>query len=218
LIRSDEILKREVERELEWDPQVEHERIGVIVKDGAVTLTGYVSKYGKKFAALHAAERVHGVRAVADEIGVRLPGSVGGDDSAIAEAIARSLRWNTNVPDNVKAEVRDGVVVLRGEVEWEYQRNAAERAVRNVRGVTGVSNLIVVKPRTKKTADVEQRIREAIERCAGLDVDSLSITTENSTVLLRGKVRSLREKHVAEEEAASAPGISKVDNELEVVP
>jgi osmotically-inducible protein OsmY len=218
LIRSDEILKREVERELEWDPQVEHERIGVIVKDGAVTLTGYVSKYGKKFAALHAAERVHGVRAVADEIGVRLPGSVGGDDSAIAEAIARSLRWNTNVPDNVKAEVRDGVVVLRGEVEWEYQRNAAERAVRNVKGVTGVSNLIVVKPRTKKTADVEQRIREAIERCAGLDVDSLSITTENSTVLLRGKVRSLREKHVAEEEAASAPGISKVDNELEVVP
>jgi osmotically-inducible protein OsmY len=218
LIRSDEILKREVERELEWDPQVEHERIGVIVKDGAVTLTGYVSKYGKKCAALHAAERVHGVRAVADEIGVRLPGSVGGDDSAIAEAIARSLRWNTNVPDNVKAEVRDGVVVLRGEVEWEYQRNAAERAVRNVRGVTGVSNLIVVKPRTKKTADVEQRIREAIERCAGLDVDSLSITTENSTVLLRGKVRSLREKHVAEEEAASAPGISKVDNELEVVP
>lgn len=218
MIRSDEILKREVERELEWDPQVEHERIGVIVKDGAVTLTGYVSKYGKKFAALHAAERVHGVRAVADEIGVRLPGSVGGDDSAIAEAIARSLRWNTNVPDNVKAEVRDGVVVLRGEVEWEYQRNAAERAVRNVKGVTGVSNLIVVKPRTKKTADVEQRIREAIERCAGLDVDSLSITTENSTVLLRGKVRSLREKHVAEEEAASAPGISKVDNELEVVP
>jgi osmotically-inducible protein OsmY len=218
LIRSDEILKREVERELEWDPQVEHERIGVIVKDGAVTLTGYVSKYGKKCAALHAAERVHGVRAVADEIGVRLPGSVGGDDSAIAEAIARSLRWNTNVPDNVKAEVRDGVVVLRGEVEWEYQRNAAERAVRNVKGVTGVSNLIVVKPRTKKTADVEQRIREAIERCAGLDVDSLSITTENSTVLLRGKVRSLREKHVAEEEAASAPGISKVDNELEVVP
>lgn len=218
MIRSDEILKREVERELEWDPQVEHERIGVIVKDGAVTLTGYVSKYGKKCAALHAAERVHGVRAVADEIGVRLPGSVGGDDSAIAEAIARSLRWNTNVPDNVKAEVRDGVVVLRGEVEWEYQRNAAERAVRNVKGVTGVSNLIVVKPRTKKTADVEQRIREAIERCAGLDVDSLSITTENSTVLLRGKVRSLREKHVAEEEAASAPGISKVDNELEVVP
>jgi osmotically-inducible protein OsmY len=218
LIRSDEILKREVERELEWDPQVEHERIGVIVKDGAVTLTGYVSKYGKKCAAVRAAERVHAVRAVADEIGVRLPGSVGGDDSAIAEAIARSFRWNTNVPDNVKAEVRDGVVVLRGEVEWEYQRNAAERAVRNVRGVTGVSNLIVVKPRAKKTADVEQRIREAIERCAGFDVDSLSITTENSTVRLHGKVRSLREKRVAEEEAASAPGISKIDNELEVVP
>jgi osmotically-inducible protein OsmY len=218
MMDADEKLKREVERELEWDPQIDASRIGVTVKNGAVTLTGYVPKYGIKAAAVRAAERVHGVRAVADEIRVRLPGSVGWDDAAIAEAIARSLRWNTNVPDNVKAEVRDGVVTLRGEVEWEYQRNAAERAVRNAKGVTGVSNLVVVKPKVEKPRNIERRIAEAIERCAKLDLDSLSVTTENGTVRLRGKVRSLHDKRLAEKEASAAPGVSEVDSELEVVP
>jgi osmotically-inducible protein OsmY len=215
---SDERLKREVERELEWDPEVDAAHIAVIVENGAVTLTGYVSKYPEKVEAVRAAERVLGVRAVADEIEVRLPGADAQDDTAIAKAITHSFEWNTRVPDTVKAEVRDGVVTLRGEVEWEYERNAAERAVRYVRGVKGISNLIVVKPRSKKISQIEERIAEAIKRSAALDASSISVAAENGTVHLRGKVHSFHEKRLAEKAAASAPGVSKVENEIEVVP
>lgn len=214
---SDKELQAAVMRELEWDPAVDAAHIGVIAKDGAVTLTGYVSSYSEKIAAVRAAERVYGVKAVADEIEVRLPGSDVRDDSAIAEAVAHNLRWNNLIPDTVEAEVRNGIVTLRGEVEWSYQRAAAERAVRDVKGVVGVSNLITVK-RAVKASDIEQRITDALRRSATLDARQIWVTTSNGTVHLHGHVHSLHEKRVAENAAASAPGVTNVDNQLVVVP
>jgi osmotically-inducible protein OsmY len=216
---QDKSLQEAVMKELEWDPKVDAAHIGVSVKDGAVTLSGHVSSYSEKFAAVRAAERVFGVKAVADEIEVRLPGSSIRDDSDLAEQIARVLRWNTNVPDTVEAEVRDGWVTLRGEVEWSYQRDAAKRAVRDLTGVKGVTNLITVKPHVKPTpAEVERRIAEAIERQASLDARSIWATTSNGTVHLHGTVHSVWERRVAEQAAASAAGVEKVEDHIVVTP
>lgn len=217
LSTSEKALKVEVERELEWDPMVNESGVGVFVKNGAVTLTGHVSSYSEKWAAVRAAERVYGVRAVADEIKVELPTSSVRDDVDIAQAVARTLRWNTLVPEDVKAEIRNGVVTLRGEVEWSYQRNEAERAVRNITGVTGVTNLIVVKPKVK-AAEIEKRIAEALQRHAELDARQIRVTARNGTVEIHGHVHSLHEKKIAEQAAASAPGIVNVENKLVVTP
>jgi osmotically-inducible protein OsmY len=214
---DDKLIQEAVMRELDWDPKVDAAHIGVSVKNGAVTLTGHVSSYSEKLEAVKAAERVYGVKAVADEIKVRLPTSDVRDDTDIAEEIARELQWNTLVPDTVHAEVRNGIVTLRGDVEWAYQREEAERAVRYLTGVTGVTNLITVKPRVK-AADIEQRIKEAIERAASLDARQIRVTTTNGTVHLHGHVHSLFEKKVAEEAAKAAPGIVKVENEIVVTP
>ena len=168
---SDKALQEAVMRELEWDPSVDAAHIGVAAKDGAVTLTGHVSTYSQKWAAVRAAERVFGVKAVADELKVKLSSVDTRDDQDIAEQIAETFRWNTLVPDNVRAEVRNGWVTLKGEVEWTYQKNEAERAIRNIKGVTGVTNLITVKPKVKPSpAEVEERIKDAITREANLDV------------------------------------------------
>jgi osmotically-inducible protein OsmY len=196
---------------------VDESHVGVFVKDGAVTLTGHVSSYSEKWSAVRAAERVHGVRAVADEIEVKLPSSSVRDDSDIAEAIARSLRWNTLVPDTVEAEVRNGVVTLRGEVEWNYQRKEAERAIRNITGVKGVTDLITIKPKLKST-EIEQRIMDALRRSAELDARQITVITRNGTVELHGQVHSLHEKKIAGEAAASAPGVAYVENDLVVMP
>ena len=214
---NDQELKQEVERELEWDPKVDAAHVGVVVRDGAVTLTGYVPTYTEKLAAVRAAERVYGVTAVADEIEVRPSGKNVQDDTTIAEAIKYAFDWSTTIPATVRAEVRDGEVTLRGEVEWEWQRYAAERAVRDIRGVKWVSNLITIKPKVKTSA-VEERVAEAIKRSAELDARSIWVTTSNGTVHLRGHVHSLHEKRVAESAAASAPGVSKVENEIVVTP
>jgi osmotically-inducible protein OsmY len=214
---TDKAVQEAVLRELEWDPQVEAAHIGVAVNKGAVTLTGHVSSYTEKLAAIRAAERIQGVTAVADEIEVELPGASIRDDTEIAEQIAQTLRWNTLVPDTVHAEVRNEVVILRGEVEWPHQREAAERAVREVTGIRAVTNLIAVKPRVK-AQDVKERVAEMIKRRASLDAEQIEVTTTNGTVHLRGQVHSLWEKRLAEQAAASAPGVSKVENELVVVP
>jgi osmotically-inducible protein OsmY len=214
---NDKELQQEVLRELEWDPAVDAAHIGVSAEDGAVTLTGHVSSYSERLAAVRAAERVYGVKAVADELEVKLPGSAVRDDTDIAEAIAQVLRWNTLVPDTVEAEVRNGFVTLRGDVDWSYQRSAAERAVRDVRGVKGVSNLITVKAKPKPK-DIEQRIADAIRRAANMDARQIWVTTTNGTAVLHGSVHSLYERKVAEREAAAAPGVSKVDNRIVVVP
>jgi osmotically-inducible protein OsmY len=216
---SDSELQSAAMQELEFDPQVDAAHIGVSVKDGAVTLTGHVSSYSEKLAAVRAAERVYGVKAVADEIKVQLPGSDDRDDAEIAAEIARELQWNTLVPDTVEAEVRNGLVVLRGEVEWGYQRDAAERAIRHIRGVQGISNMITVKPRVKpEPSEVERRVAEAIKRMADLDARSIWAETTNGTVHLRGTVHSFYERKLAEEAAKAAPGVERVENHIVVVP
>jgi len=214
---TDKAIQEAVLRELEWDPQVDAAHIGVAVSNGAVTLTGRASSYTEKLAALRAAERVHGVTAVADEIEVQLPGASVRNDAEIAEQIAQTLRWNPLVPDTVRAEVRNGVVTLRGEVEWAHQREAAERAVRDITGVRAVTNLITVKPRVEAKA-VKERVAEMITRSASMDAEQIEVTTDDGTVRLKGRVHSLWEKRLAEQAAASAPGVARVENQLVVVP
>jgi osmotically-inducible protein OsmY len=218
-LMSDEALRDGVEKELKWDPKVDSTHIGTSTKDGAVTLTGRVASYGEKWAAVKAAERVYGVRAVADEIEVQLPSSHIHDDAEIAEEIARTRKWNTLIPAAIEAEVRDGTVTLRGEVEWAYQRNETVRAFRHLAGVRGIVNRITVKPKRKpKASEVERRVEDAIERLADLDARSIWVTTSNGTVKLHGHVHSIAASRLAEHAAEAAPGVAYVKNELVVSP
>jgi osmotically-inducible protein OsmY len=214
---TDKALQEAILKELEWDPKVDAAHVGVAVKEGAVILSGYVSSYSERWAAVQAAERVYGVRALADEIKVKLSSSSVRDDDELAEEIARTLKWNTLVPSTVKAEVRKGFVTLVGEVDWSYQRQEAERGIRNIEGITGVTNLIKVKP-AAKAKEVEELIKDAIKRAADLDARQIWVTSSNGTIELHGHVHSVWEKKVAEEAALKAPGVQKVENKLVVIP
>jgi osmotically-inducible protein OsmY len=216
-MKTDEELKRDVERELKWEPSVDASAIGVAVKDGAVTLTGEVSSYMEKWRAVKAAERVYGVRAVADEIVVKLPGDSHRTDTDIARAAANALEWNTGVPKTVTATVKDGHITLHGEVEWAYQHDAAERAVRYLTGVRGVTNLITVKPRVSPS-EVKAKIEAALARQAAVDARSIEVESLNGTVVLKGHVHSRLEAEAAEKAAWSTPGVAKVENRLAVTP
>jgi osmotically-inducible protein OsmY len=207
-----------VRRELDWDPKVDANSLGVKAKDGSIVLTGSVSSHAEKLAAVRAAERVYGVRTVAAEINVELPGASVEGDTEIAEAIARQLHWNTVVPETVTADVENGFVTLRGTVEWAYQRDAAERPINLVRGICRVTNLITVDPRVTVAADLGHRVREAIDRMADLDGRSIGVTASDGTIRLQGSVHSFTERRMAEHAAAAAPGVTDVNNELVVGP
>jgi VCBS repeat-containing protein len=216
---SDNALGDAVRSELEWDPKVDQTHIGVAAADGAVTLTGYVKSYAQEQAAVRAAERIHGVRAVADELEVRLPQPHKRNDTEIAEEIARQGESNTLIPPAVRAEVKDGAVTLRGEVEWAFQRDDAEEAIRHLAGVRSVTNSITVKPSDKaESGEVKERVENAIERQANIDAHGISVTTEGTTVRLSGRVRSLAESRAAVKAAEAAPGVTLVKNDLEVRP
>jgi osmotically-inducible protein OsmY len=218
---TDKTVEDAVRRELEWDPKVSANHLGVTAKEGAIVLMGVVSSNAERLAAVRAAERVYGVRTVADETTVELPDANVIGDAEIAETIARQLRWNTVVPDTVEADVRSGYVTLRGTVEWSYQREEAERPINLVRGIYLVTNLITVEPCSQLAAkDLEQRVHEAISRMADLDARSIGVTASDGTgtVHLDGSVHSLADRRIAEHAAASAPGVREVQNDIVVTP
>lgn len=213
---ADVELQRKVMDALAWEPKVDAAEIGVSVASGIVSLNGAVRSFPEKWAAERAAQRVKGVKAVTDEIVVRLPGSIQSTDADIAGAALNALKWSATVPDDrIKVLVADGWITLEGTVEFHYQRTEAESAVRNLIGVKGVSNQITVKPEVS-AANVKTKIEEAIERAAELDAKKIVVETHGNQVVLRGKVKSWTEKEEAEYAAWAAPGVANVQNRIEV--
>lgn len=217
-MRPDRDLQHDVLAELKWEPSVNAAHIGVTAANGVVTLTGHVSTYMEKIAAERAAKRIYGVKAVADEVEVRLPGTVKHTDEDIAATCVGALAARSTVPnDKIKVIVKRGWVTLEGEVEWQYQKEAAMNAVRDLYGVTGVSNSIIVKGRVRPS-DIKNRIEGAFTRSAENDARRIRVATTDGKVILNGTVRSWLERDEAQQAAWAAPGVTAVENQITVAP
>ena len=217
-MKTDLQLQRDVLDELKFEPSIREAEIGIAAKGGVVTLTGFVDSYAQKFSAERTAERVGGVKAVADEIKVKLPGAHQRSDTDIAHAAVNALRWDVQVPDDrLKATIEDGWIALEGDVEWQYQKWAAEGAVRNLTGVKGVTNLIAVKPKEASSYEVGQKIKDSMRRHAERDADRITIEAKDGRVTLRGSVSSFAERKDAEHAAWQAQGVTSVDDQIAVM-
>jgi osmotically-inducible protein OsmY len=214
-VKTDRELQIDVLDELKWEPGVEATDIGATVKDGVVTLTGTVDSYTEKWAAESAVKRVSGVKALAEELQVKLPGSSERTDADIAGAAENALEWDTSVPEGIKVTVENGFLTLEGEVDWQYQKEAAEDAVGCLMGVKGVSNLITVKP-SAEPIGIKEKIEAAFKRSAILDAEDINVQADGGKVTLTGCVGSWAEYDAAESAAWAAPGVCEVNNLISV--
>nr|WP_297355807.1 BON domain-containing protein [uncultured Caldimonas sp.] len=213
-MKTDAELKTDVQAELTWDPAIKSTDIGVIVKDGVVTLTGHLETFAEKYAAERAVRRVKGVRAIAMEIDVKLAAAHKRSDSEIATAAEGALKWHALVPaEKVQVTVERGWVTLRGELEWDYQRRSVEKAIRPLLGVTGISNFITLEPQPVP-GNLHKRIEDALTRQAVREARRIEVVVDGSRVTLRGRVHSWAERDAAQGVAWASPGVATVVNEL----
>jgi osmotically-inducible protein OsmY len=218
LPRSDQDIERDITAEFKWEPSLQSDDIAVAARDGVVTLAGYADSYYDMWKAERVASRVKGVKAIANDIEVRLPSGSVRPDPQVAAAAVDALRWNVLVPhDQIKVKVQNGWVTLEGEVKWHYQAKESERSVRRLTGVRGVTSLVTIR-KQPVPSDVKQRIRRALERGAEFDADRITVDVDGNNLILRGTVRSYVEKRDAESAARNAPGVTVVDNRLTVDP
>jgi osmotically-inducible protein OsmY len=217
-MRSDSDIERDVKEELAWNPDLDAKYIAITVKDGVVTLAGFVKSYAEKYEAEAAAKRVTGVKAVANDIEVRLPNVDERPDPEIARDAVAAIKSQLPVSsENIKVVVKNGWVTLEGEVEWQYQRATAEQAIRRIKGVKGVTNMIQLKPQAKPD-EIKRRIQDAFRRSAELDANRIVVEADGSVVTLKGTVRSWIEREEAERAAWSAPGVTQVIDQIIVSP
>lgn len=216
-MKTDNQIQKDVLDELKWEPLLKAAEIGVSVKDGIVTLSGEVDSYSKKLAAEHAAKRISGVKAIAEDIQVGLAPIYRKTDAEIASAVVNALKWHTAVQqEKIKIKVEDGVVRLEGQVDWEFQKNSARTAIEHLLGVKSVINLITLKPRVT-SSEISHQISSAFTRNAILDAANLKISIQGDKVVLTGTVNSFAEKEQAEHATWSAPGVMRVESHLKVV-
>jgi osmotically-inducible protein OsmY len=217
-MKSDSEIERDVKEELKWDPDLYADDIAISVKNGVVTLAGFTPSYTDRLEAEKAAKRVAGVHAVANDIEVRLPAIDQRPDPDIARDAVAALKAELPIShDRIKVIVKDGWITLEGAVEWQYQKTTADSAVRKVKGVKGVTNVITVKPKVQPS-DLKRKIQEAFKRSAEVDADRITVEANGSEVILKGTVRSWIEREEAERVAWSAPGVSKVEDRIVVSP
>ena len=208
-------LRQDVLAELEYDPSFDAANIGVAAEDGVITLTGHVRSYAEKIAAETSVRRVRGVRAIAEKIEVRYPGAPKTSDDEIAKRALDVLAWYAAIPESVKVKVENGIISLSGEVGWQFQRNAAEAAVRRLSGVRGVVNGITIKPKVH-ASDIQQKIENALKRHAEVEAKQIQVMVADDKVTLRGKVDNWDERDAVELAAWSAPGVKSVVDHLTI--